>query len=373
MHVVLTCNFSPWSRYRGGGQRSTHQLACALAARGHRVSVLYTKAPWERVDVPPVPYRIVWATLLDLVSRRDAPLRPLSALSVARALRSLGETPAVVHAQGEEGLFARQAAGCPLVLTPRYPSYPAPMFDDAAGLGSWLAHTKYHALRATAQQASWVCPTSEASANEVRRALRVERVRVIPNGVDPAYLARERALDAPHGPLLFFGRLERSKGVDVLLEAFERLQHVRELHIVGEGMEHRWLQREARGRRITLHGWASAEQLAMRLASASLAVLPSREESFGNAMVEAMAAGTPLVSTTAGSLPELIAHGETGVLVPAGDAGALAEAIAGLLADPGRAERLGTAGRSEVRAKYSWDSVAARYEQLYAMPLQAAR
>ena len=52
MHVALTCNFSPWSRYRGGGQRATHLLASALSAEGHEVTVIFTKPPWEHVDVP---------------------------------------------------------------------------------------------------------------------------------------------------------------------------------------------------------------------------------------------------------------------------------------------------------------------------------
>lgn len=61
-NVVLTCNYSPWSRYRGGGQKSVHMLACALARAGRRVCVVYSKAPWERVPVPAdLPYAIRWA------------------------------------------------------------------------------------------------------------------------------------------------------------------------------------------------------------------------------------------------------------------------------------------------------------------------
>ena len=52
MRCLLTVNFSPWSRYSGGGQRSTHNLARALAQRGHDVSVVYTKPPWEQVQLP---------------------------------------------------------------------------------------------------------------------------------------------------------------------------------------------------------------------------------------------------------------------------------------------------------------------------------
>lgn len=386
MRVFLTVNFSPWSRYHGGGQRSTHFLACALARRGHEVTVVFTKPPWERVKLPALPYRIEWAALLDVASRRAAPLRPLTALSVAHTVRRLARrgAPSVVHAQGEEGALVPYVLACPLVLTPRYPSYPSELAARAGRplrrAGLWLSHPKLLALQAAARRAAFVCPTSQSSAQMAQRALGVDeaRIRVIPNGVDPTFFERERRPDAASGPLLFFGRIQREKGVDVLVEAFAQSAHgERKLCIVGQGSDLPWLRRAVRARglepRTEFWPWERAEVLAERLAGAALAVLPSREESFGNAMLEAMAAATPLVSTTAGSVPEVVQHGETGLLVPPNDARALRGAIATLLAEPARAEALGRAGRAGVRARYSWDAVAAQYEEVYAEAGQPRR
>jgi glycosyltransferase involved in cell wall biosynthesis len=379
MHIALTCNFSPWSRYRGGGQRATHLLASALAEHGHDVSVIFTKPPWEQVEVPsPLPYRLFWAALPHTVSRRDAPLRPLTAFSVAHAVRALArERPLdVVHSQGEEGVLVDRVVRCPLVLTPRYPAYPDELFTPSRSwlrrARFWIGDHKYVALTQTARRATLVCTTSHYAARTVEAALRVDpsRLHVVPNGIDASFFAVERAPRAATGPVLFFGRVMREKGIDTLLSAFAGSAHRdRELHVVGEGDEPAALARAVRetgiADRVRFFPWESPSALRARLAQAALAVLPSREESFGNAMAETMAAGTPLVTTTAGSLPELVDSGRTGFLVPPGDAEALRSAMDELLADPVRAEALGRAGRSAMQARYSWQQVAKQYEEIY--------
>ena len=77
MRIVLTSNFSPWSSYSGGGQRSTHQLASALVELGHDVTVIYT-AVFGRKPTPtePTPYRIKWALFFGLRGRRSSPEAP---------------------------------------------------------------------------------------------------------------------------------------------------------------------------------------------------------------------------------------------------------------------------------------------------------
>src|SRR5213594_4578684 len=105
MRILLTCNYSPWSAYSGGGQRSTHYLGSALSGRGHDVTVVFTKTPWDLVHPPAsLPYRLRWAALPDYKSHIGAPLRVLTAWTVAGVIRrelAAGPT-AVVHAQGEE-------------------------------------------------------------------------------------------------------------------------------------------------------------------------------------------------------------------------------------------------------------------------------
>jgi glycosyltransferase involved in cell wall biosynthesis len=101
------------------------------------------------------------------------------------------------------------------------------------------------------------------------------------------------------------------------------------------------------------------------LAGCDVFCLPSRAEGLPMVVLEAMMQARPVVATPAGGTAELVADGETGLLVPVGDAGALAAALRTLLDDPGRARRLGEAGRARVLAEFSADRAAERILGLY--------
>lgn len=402
MRILLTVNFSPWSAYSGGGQRSAHELACALVQRGHAVTVVYTRPLWERFTVPDdLPYEIEWAGFFGLRSRSGAVLRSFNAFTVARAVRrwldrvgppsttsadpsaktsahvSAGtRIDAIVHSQGEEGaLLPRLRAGghdFGFVATPRYPKYPS----VDGWTKRWLLPPKFRALGAALRGADRYCPTSEASAIEVRATYEFDDARctVVPNGLADAFVHVERDADAPRGPILFWGRLSPTKGGHVLVEALAALgADAPPLVVCGRGPDENRLRAmtERLGVRAQFVGWQTPAQLADRLAGARLAVLPSREESFGNAMAEAMAAGTPLVTTRVGSLPELVPEG-VGVLVPPDDPKALTDALRSLLADEARCEAMGLAGLERARTRYSWDATAAAFEQVYREVLDGA-
>ncbi len=384
MRVVLTVNFSPWSPYSGGGQRSTHNLASALVRRGHEVTVVYTRAVTERFGPPsPPPYEIVWAPFAGLKSRRQAPLRPLNALGVARAVAKLTKAGDVdaVHGNGEEAAALgrlRDRRGFVFVVTPRFPDYPGPLLRPAGPtpverVKLAVGHAKYLVLGRAVQAADWVCPTSDSARAMVRRAFDVDpaHMRVVPNGITPAFFDVEHpGTVADDAPIVFFGRLSLGKGVDTLIDALGKLrgQAPRTL-VIGRGDLRDELERRAAtlgiGDRVTFVDWMDPPQLAAQLARARLAVLPSREESFGNAIAEAMAVGCPVISTGVGSIPEIVDDGHTGVLVPVADSDALATAIDDLLADSQRARTIADAGRASVRRRYTWDAVAAQFEACY--------
>lgn len=384
MRIVLTCNYSPWSAYSGGGQRSTHQLASALAHAGHEVHTIYTRTPWERIEPAETPpYSIHWATLFDVKSRSNAPFRPLSAFSVARIVARLHrEAPLdVVHANGEEGALIgrlRDRRSFCFVVTPRYPSYPDAIFERRPGRRQlervmlWLRHPKYPQIGVALRAADRVCPASRDAADNVQRAFDVapERITIVPNGVAPAFLEQAWAPPAGDAPLLFFGRLAEDKGAGRLIDAVAALENPPPVLVIGRGEQEAELRELAGARglagRVRFEPWVSPPELARHIAGARLVVLPSRFESFGNVMVETMAVGAPLISTRAGSIPEVVEDGRTGLLVPPDDTAALRDAIAELLADPERAARLGSAGRERVRALYSWDATARRYLDIYA-------
>jgi glycosyltransferase involved in cell wall biosynthesis len=100
--------------------------------------------------------------------------------------------------------------------------------------------------------------------------------------------------------------------------------------------------------------------MALQYATADLFTLPSRMENFPLVLLEAMASGLPVAATAVGGVPELVVHGETGLLVPPNDPDALADAINDLLDDPEEMEEMGARGRQLVSDHYTWDRVAER-------------
>jgi glycosyltransferase involved in cell wall biosynthesis len=384
VRIVFTCNYSPWSAYSGGGQRSTHDLASALAHRGHDVTVIFTKAPWEQVAPPAsLPYRLRWAALPDYRSRPGSPLRVLTAWTVAAVLRrelASGEC-AIVHAQGEEAArfrHTRPPRRFGLIVTPRYPSLPrllfAPPRSLARRLGLFAGYGKYAALGAALRAADMCAPPSHHGGELIRRAYRVppERIHPIHNGVPPEFLDHtwHPLPDRDPRPALFFGRFDHSKGLDILLRALRELgENAPRIRLVGRGPYRDTVirMRDELGLKETveLHGWLGHQELGRALTESSMAILPSREESFSLAVLSAMAVGTPLIATRVGGTDEVVEHGHTGVLCAAGDVGALRDAIGQFSRKPGEAAQLAARGRRRVRDAFTWDAAARKFESLY--------
>ncbi len=384
MRIILTIDYSPWSAYGGGAQSSTHNLAIALCRRGHEVSVVYTKPPWENVTLPcDLPYDVHWATFFDFRSRRRAPLRPLNASSVARVVEGLlgARRDAVVHSNGEEGglihrLRPRHRFG--FVASPRHPRYPRTLLENGSLSPLkklWLACTegKYLMQGRAARHADLCVPPSAFAAELVRRAFHLDpaQLRVVHNGVPEEFLRYRHDPDAARqGPLIFFGRFEPTKGVDTLIEALALLgDEAPPALLIGRGSLKRALHQRIAARglsdKVAVLPWMSPDELARTLTTARMVALPSREENFSLAVLGAMAVGVPVVSTRAGGTPEIIEHGRTGLLVEPGNPQALARGIAALLREPARAQALGEQGRRHVRQALTWDTVAASFERLY--------
>lgn len=377
MRVVLTIDFSPWSAYGGGAQRSTHRLATELSRRGHEVHAVFTKPPHERVEVPALEYRHHWAVLPALASRRGAVLRPTSGLFVAATVARLdARAPVdVVHAQGEEGAWLDRLPGrrrIRLVSTPRHPRYPAGMYSPPRGLGTTaglaLRESKYLLQERASRIADQVAVASRFTARQVARTfgLRRDAIAVVPNGVDSVYTEVEREPGAADGPVVFWGRLEPDKGLRELLRAWSRLpddlRGGRRLIVVGRGS----LRDEALATpHVAVRPWAEPAELARLLSTASLAALPSHHESFGNTIAEALVSGTPVLTSDAEALTELVEHEQRGLCVPRNDPAALETGLRRLLGDARLRERLGAAGRTWARGRLTWSACAEAYERLY--------
>jgi phosphatidylinositol alpha-mannosyltransferase len=189
-------------------------------------------------------------------------------------------------------------------------------------------------------------------------------MRIVPNGISLERFAAVRPADPESREILFIGRLEPRKGAQILLEA---LPHVRgaTLTILGEGAQGRTLQRTAAGMPVRFVGRVEPSELAAAMERAAVVCAPSLGgESFGIVLLEAMAAGRPVVASAIPGYAAVVRDGADGILVPPGDATALAGALAALLNDPDRARSLGRNGRDRA-ARYSWDTVAGEIESVY--------
>lgn len=168
--------------------------------------------------------------------------------------------------------------------------------------------------------------------------------------------------------------LEPKKGLRFLLEAAARLEQeagkpVCQVLIVGEGPAERNLRALSKrlgiASRVAFTGMR--RDIPQLLSVMDVFVLPSLYEGFGIAILEAMAAGKPVVASSVGGIPEFVVTGESGLLVQPGDSVALAAAIGKLLAQPKHAKAMGRRGQEHVRNNYSIESVVRQHEQLYEM------
>jgi glycosyltransferase involved in cell wall biosynthesis len=166
--------------------------------------------------------------------------------------------------------------------------------------------------------------------------------------------------------------IEPDKGITVLLQAMAKLTGppaplACQLLIVGEGPARSQLhdlgQRLGILSRVVFTGMR--RDIADLLPLLDVFVMPSLSEGFGIAIVEAMAAGRPVVASAVGGIPEIVQHEETGLLVPPGDPVALAAALRDLLTRPDRARALGACGQQRARERFSIEVAVKRHEDLY--------
>lgn len=204
----------------------------------------------------------------------------------------------------------------------------------------------------------------------VREGWPAERAHYLPNFVDaePAAPADRASLRTPPGVpvLLALGRLHRNKAFDVLLRAMRDVPDAH-LWIAGDGPLGEVLRQLAHdlgvAARVRFLGWRDDAPALM--AAADVVVCPSREEPFGNVIVEAWAHRRAVVAAAAAGPAWLVAHERTGLLVPVEDAAALAREVHRLLADRALAARLADAGHAAFREQFSEGTVVARYLALF--------
>ncbi|MDI7276287.1 MAG: glycosyltransferase [Anaerolineae bacterium] len=350
----------------GGIENHVRALAEAQAGRGHQVTVLVTGRGrrTERGTLKGV--SLIKAGRLATVA--SAPL----SLALPLELRRLRPDVAHVHVPYPVGEVANWLLGHARSTVLTYHS-------DVVRQRGWLRlyAPLLRRVLAAADRILVSSPRYLASSPFLQPV--ADKCRVVPYGLqveryltaDPRRVAGlRRQLGRPL--ILFVGRLRYYKGLQYLLQALASLPEAH-LAVVGTGpMERRWraLAVELRlGERVCFCGEVADDDLPAYYHAADLFVLPSceRSEAFGLVQVEAMAAGLPVVCTELGTGTSFVnLHGETGLVVPPRDPGALAEACAALLADSDRRRFLGDKGRQRALAEFTLQRMVERVEAVYA-------
>jgi phosphatidylinositol alpha-mannosyltransferase len=352
--IVVVSPYS-WS-VPGGVGNHVEALAGRLRARGHEVAIL---APVDG-DAPD---GVIGVGRSLSIRYNGAVARlafgPRVAARVRRVLRA--EKPDVVHVHEP---FAPSAGMLAVLVSPA----PVVATFHAAAPDSVAYKAFAPVLRPLWRKLAGRIAVSEEAKRTVQRAFGERTMAVIPNGIALERFAHVPPPDPSTRAIVFVGRLEPRKGASVLLRAFPRvLERVPQatLVVVGEGAERRALERAAAGMPVRFVGRVEPDALAAELAGANVVCAPSLGgESFGIVLVEAMAAGRAVVGSAIPGYSAVVNHGGEGVLVPPGDAQALAEALAELLDDPRRAAAMGERGRARA-ARFSWDVVVAEVEGVY--------
>jgi glycosyltransferase involved in cell wall biosynthesis len=226
------------------------------------------------------------------------------------------------------------------------------------------------ALRSLVERAACVVVPCDALRAWVRRVSRDANVACVPTPVAIPQPGPELAARPP--VVLSLGRLEAEKGVLDLLEAMAQVRAAlpdARLVLAGDG-ERRAVVRAAErlGIRdaVKFVGWVGPSGKRALLETAAVFALPSYSAGLPVSLLEAMAAGVPVVASPVGGIPEVVVDGVSGVLVPPGDTAALARHLRKLLADRALGARIGAAGRESVRLRHAAERAVPQLEAIYA-------
>jgi glycosyltransferase involved in cell wall biosynthesis len=355
----------------GGVFQHVARLCGGLAARGHEPVVA---APLDGrppgLDAEVVPLHMVRPVTPGADARAVA-----AAARVVRRVR-----PALVHAHSSKAAAVARLARpafprTPLIYTPHGYAF-------AGYFESERERTRYRVVeRALAPLASLVVCVCEAERRLAASVGPERRTRVVHNGVpdpEPAPVHPHVASLRARGPVVGMVTLLRpGKGLETLVDAMPELLAAHpsvSVVVAGSGPDREQIEARARERGVSgaLHLIGETAGPMPLLAGADVFLSASWAESFPYNVLEAMAAGLPVVATDVGGTAEAVADGVTGLVVPPRDARALASALADLLADPERRARLGAAGRRRVAERFTVEGMlagtAAVYRELGALP-----
>ncbi|MET0840264.1 MAG: glycosyltransferase family 4 protein [Marmoricola sp.] len=348
-HVaIVTPRFPPDA---GGVEEYAAWVAETLQRAGHRVTVITTGASSGTTTYRGIPVICLRSTL----TLSNTPINPRWWWQLRRLLERLDVDVVNAHAP-VPGLadIAAFTSPVPVVLT-----YHSGSLVKGSSVDPLLrAYERYVLPRVFARSRALIAVSPVSLAHATGRA------HLVPPGVDTDRFSPSG--EPRQTSVLYVGRVEQSsrwKGLHVLVDALPRLRELVpdvRLEIVGDGDDVVPLQKRAADLGVAdLIDWAGHvdhAELPAHYRRAGVTVLPSltESESFGMALAEAIACGCPVVGSAVGGIPFVVRDEVDGLLVPPGDASALADGLAAVLVDPARAHELGAAGREAAVSRWDW-------------------
>jgi glycosyltransferase involved in cell wall biosynthesis len=374
--LQIVPSYYPAVRY-GGPIRSVHALSVALVAMGHEVHVFTSSMDGpEDLNVPeatPVNLEGVWVRYFRVPLLRRLAWCP----GMRTALRAEASSFDVIHLHSvylwPTWVAARiaKSRGVPYLISPRG-MLGVEVIRRKSRLvkSAWVRLIEERTLRDSAA----VHVTSSLEGEEIRSlGLHVPRLCCVPNGVNGATgysrLQNGPFAHLPHPYALFLSRISWKKGLDRLIKSWKWVPDL--ILVIAGNDEEDYLpelealaEREGVKDRLLFIGAVRDEHKWALYESATMFILPSYSENFGNVVAEAMAVGCPVVVTKEVGLASLVLETGAGVVAD-GEPPLLAKAINELHGDEIRRRRLGLAGRQAVRDRLSWGAVAAQLDAVY--------
>jgi MMP alpha-(1->4)-mannosyltransferase len=399
--ALLTYRGNPFC---GGQGVYVRQLSRELVRQGHHVDV-FSGQPFPVLDegvglveVPsldlyrePDPFRMPrprefrdWIDVLEVATMMTAAFpEPLTfSLRARRLLQARREEYDVVHDNQSLG-YGLLGLDLPLVTTVHHPIQIDRKLELAVTTGlrrislrRWYAFARMQ--RRVGRRLRHVVTVSTSSRDQIVEHLGIPapRIEIIPIGTDTDRFSPGSTVERVPGRVVTTASADVPlKGLLPLVEAVAKLRTERSLELVVVGSARlggpvaEAIERYDLGEAVRFMGRVSDEELVRTLRSAELVVVPSLFEGFSLPLVEAMACGIPVVATTGGALPEVA--GDAAILVPPGDAQALATAIGTLLDDPELRSQLAAAGRARVLERFTWSVAAAQTADVYRKAIAA--
>ncbi|MCX5994187.1 MAG: glycosyltransferase family 4 protein, partial [Chloroflexi bacterium] len=277
------------------------------------------------------------------------------------------------------GIADIQRAGYPVVETIHHPVTidrdlaikSAKSLKDKLGYWRWFSFTGMQIK--VARQLPYIITVSRMARRHIHEIFGIaeSRMKVIYNGIDSELFSpSDEVARQDNMILMVMSRDTAVKGLRFLLEALAELRKRWDLKLVvvgttlGDGVTEKLMDRLGVTDAVTFRNQIETSELIKLYRTATLVAVPSTYEGFGIPAAEAMACGAPLVSTTAGALPEVV--GDAGILIPPADSAALSAAIAGLMEDPAKRSEYSILGRKRIVEKFNWSNAARLTVEVYA-------